>query len=56
MKNKEHKDLYEKLVNLQFEFMEKHEEISDGVFEITYSNGTVITVDYNKNEYTVKEN
>ncbi len=28
-------------------FIDRHEKISDGVFRLTYSNGTVVTVDYN---------
>lgn len=42
---------YEKLSYLQYEFMENHEEVSDRVFETTYSDGTKIIVDYNKLEY-----
>ena len=39
---------YKELSFLQYEFMENHEEISDGVFETTYSDGSKIIVDYNK--------
>lgn len=45
---------YEKLCYLQTEFMEKHEEVSKNVFEVTYSDGTVIRVDYNSETYEVK--
>ena len=47
-------DEYKKLMRLQTEFIEKHEEITEGVFRITYSDKTVITVDYNKNQYFVE--
>ncbi len=39
---------YKELSFLQYEFMENHEEIADGVFETTYSDGSRIIVDYNK--------
>lgn len=44
---------YEKLSYLQYEYMQSHRKISDGIFETVYSDGTKITVDYNKNEYSV---
>ncbi len=47
-------DEYKALCRLQTEFIEKHEEISPDVFRITYSDGSVIMVDYNKNQYSVK--
>lgn len=47
-------DEYRKLSHLQYEFMTKHCKVSDGVYEITYGDGTVITVDYNSNTYSVK--
>ena len=47
--------LCKELSYLQTEFMESHEEISDGVFRIIYSDGTKITVDYNKNVYSVEK-
>lgn len=34
--------------------MEKHEEVAENVFEVTYSNGTVVRVDYNQKSYVVK--
>ena len=46
---------YEILKHLQYEFMENHEKLSDGVYRTTYSDGTQITVDYNKKCYTVKK-
>lgn len=48
-------DEYEQLKHLQYEFMEAHEKVSDGVYRTTYSDGTVITVDYNKEAYTVEK-
>lgn len=45
---------YEVLCSLQYEFMDRHEEIASGVFEVEYSDGTVITVDYNAGKYTVR--
>lgn len=45
---------YQKLWKLQFELMVGHEKISDGVYKVTYSDGTIITIDYNQNTYTVK--
>ena len=50
-KIKEGYELYKDLVSLQTEFMEKHEEIDDNVFKITYSDGSVILVDYNKMQF-----
>ena len=47
-------DEYEALKHLQFEFMENHEKISDGIYRSTYSDGTTITVDYNKETYSVE--
>ena len=48
-------DEYKKLCYLQTEFMEKHEEVGSNVFEVTYSDGTVIRVDYNSESYEVIE-
>ncbi len=39
-------DDYEALKHLQYEFMEKHERLPCGVALVTYSDGTVVTVDY----------
>lgn len=44
-------DIYNELSYLQYEFMESHEKTADKVYRITYSDGSVITVDYNKNTY-----
>lgn len=48
-------DIYNKLSYLQYEFMESHEKIADKVYRITYSDGSVITVDYNKNTYSLEK-
>ena len=48
-------DYYKKLSYLQLEFMEDHREISDGVFETRYSDGTSIITDYNKLEYKIEK-
>ena len=39
-------DDYEALKHLQYEFMEKHERLPGGIARVTYSDGTVITVDH----------
>ena len=41
---------YKERRHLQYEFIVKHEETEPGVFEVTYSDGTVIQVDYRKME------
>lgn len=48
-------DDYEKFNFLQYEFMEKHEEIEKNVFCTTYSDGTKIIVDYNNETYKVEK-
>ena len=48
-------DEYQKLVYLQTLFMEKHEEIAENVFKVTYSDGTAVTVDYNKGTYDISK-
>lgn len=45
---------YRKLSYLQYEYMEKHEKLSDNVYMVTYSDGTTITVDYNAGTYEMK--
>lgn len=37
---------YELLKPVRYCFMESHEELAEGVFRTTYSNGTTVTVDY----------
>ena len=48
-------DEYEKFKHLQYEFMENHEKLSEGVYRTTYSDGTIITVDYNACSYSVEK-
>jgi hypothetical protein len=48
-------DIWKDLSYLQLEFMEDHEEIADGVFATTYSDGSVVTVDYNTKKFTLKK-
>jgi len=48
-------DIWNEMSYLQLEFMDKHEEIGNGVFEVTYSDGSVVTVDYNKKTYSLKK-
>lgn len=46
---------YEKLSYLQYEFMERHEKVRPGVFEVEYSDGTIVTIDYNDKKYYVEK-
>lgn len=46
-------DEYETLQYLQYEFMENHEKLSDTLYRTTYSDGTVVNVDYEKLYYEV---
>ena len=48
-------DIWNEMSYLQFEFMEKHEELSYGVFAVTYSDGSIVTVDYNAKTYSFKK-
>lgn len=50
---KKAEDEYKPLIHLQYEFMEEHKKIGDGVYRIKYSDGTAVTVDYNKSEYYI---
>ena len=47
-KVKEGYECYKQLADIHTEFMQKHKQVSENVFEVTYSNGSVIKVDYNK--------
>ena len=47
-------DDYELLAPERYEFIDNHEEVADGVFVTTYSNGTKVTVDYNREEIKIK--
>lgn len=53
-KAKETVDAYNEIKYLQYEFMEDHKETDPNVFEIKYSDGSVVTVDYNNKTYTLK--
>ena len=48
-------DIYEELSYLQYEFMEEHTCCGDGVYKVTYSDGSVITVDYNQKSYHLEK-
>ena len=50
---KKSEDIYKELSYLQYEYIEDHREVSPGVYKITYSDSSVITVDYNKKTYTL---
>ena len=39
----------------EVQFMENHEKIGDDLYKVTYSDGTVITVDYIGCRYTVQK-
>ena len=54
-KLRETMDIFEPLAYLQYEFMEKHQKLADGVYAVTYSDGSVITVDYNTKTYSLKK-
>ena len=44
-------DFYRPLRHLQFEFIEDHRKLADGVFLTTFSNGERIVSNYNKTEF-----
>lgn len=46
---------YRTLKHLQYEFMDKHEKVGEDVYRVTYSDGTVITVNYREGGYTVEK-
>lgn len=48
-------DDFEKLKHLQYEFMTEHRKLKNGVYQTVYSNGTTVTVDYNKEEYVIED-
>lgn len=52
-KIKEGYEEYKTLMHLQTEFMQSHREVAENVFEVKYSDGTSITVDYNELTYTI---
>ena len=41
------REAYEWLKEVRYAFMQSHNRISDGVYEIVYSNGVKLIVDYN---------
>lgn len=47
---------YEWLKEVRYAFIESHNKISEGVYEIAYSNGIKITVDYNDKKVTMNGN
>lgn len=47
-------DEYDRLKYLQYEFMENHEKLIEDVYRVTYSDGTIITVDYKEGTYSVE--
>ena len=42
------------LACLHTAFMDRHEEVEPGVFEVTYSNGKVLRVDYNRMDWSLR--
>lgn len=44
---------YQQMAYLQSLFMEKHEKLVEGVYAVTYSDGSVVTVDYNAGTVTL---
>ena len=52
-KIKEGYKLHRELQPIKAAFMENHREIAENIFEITYSNGITITVDYNNFSYKI---
>ncbi len=53
-KIKEAYDEYKKIAHLQREFIEKHEEVAENVYQTAFSNGEIIETDYNSGTYCVK--
>ncbi len=48
-------DLWQPFARLQFEFMENHEQLSDGVWRTTWSDGTAITVNYSPTPFSLED-
>ena len=48
-------DDYEALLYLQYEFMDDHRMIAPKVYRTTYSDGSVMTCDYNNFTYTLEK-
>lgn len=53
---KDTEETFKELNYLQYEFIDNHKKISDHIYETTYSDGSVVTVDYNKKTYSLKKN
>ena len=45
-------DLFKQWEHLQFETMEQHDKLAEGIYCSTYSDGTRVVVNYNKEPYT----
>jgi hypothetical protein len=45
-------DMFKQWEHLQFETMEQHDKLAEGVYCSTYSDGTRVVVNYNKDPYT----
>lgn len=45
---------FKKYQHLQTEFILKHRELAEGIYETSYSNGEKIVVDYNSNSFELK--
>lgn len=46
-------DDYKMLENERYEFIHSHEKIADGVYKTTYTNGTQVIVDYNRQSFDI---
>ena len=45
---------YKKMRYLQYEFIENHREMAEGIYEVTYSDGTVVEIDYKENKFYIR--
>ncbi|MBR5527625.1 MAG: hypothetical protein IKV97_01385 [Clostridia bacterium] len=48
-------DEYKNTCRLQMQFIESHDEVSGGIFVTKYSDGTTVTVDYNREKYSISK-
>lgn len=48
-------DRYRELADLQFEFIEEHEELSGTLVRVRYSNGDELLINYAENETPYEE-
>ena len=48
-------DMFKQWEHLQFETMEQHDKLTEGVYCSTYSDGTRVVVNYNKEPYVFEE-